>query len=133
MLWAIRIAHAVGNAGNRKFFTEIEMAIGHKDFPGGSMLLLECPRPHLRMTLTQLRRIAPGAGKITAHRGDLAASLVHLEHAGSEKIQVIKKVKICVKQPFAGQIDVIERTIATAPERRDTLIRSIVDGEMDRH
>src|SRR5262245_38302916 len=133
MLWAIRLAHAVGNAGNRQFFTEIEMPIGHKDFPGGSMLLLECSRPHLAMTLTQLRRIAPGASQITAHRGDLAASLVYLEHAGFEKIQVVEEVEIFVKQLFAGQIDVIERTIATVPERRDTLIRSIMDGEIDRH
>src|SRR5262245_3823482 len=133
MLWAIRLAHTVGNASNRQFFTEIEMTIGHKDFPGRSVLLLKGPRPHLGMTLTQLRCIAPGTSKITAHRGDLATRLVHLEHAGFEQIQVVEKVEVCVKQLCAGQMDVIERTIATATEWRDPLIRRIVDGEIDRH
>src|SRR5262252_4798742 len=133
MLWTIGVTHAVGNASDRQFFTEIEMAIGHKDFPGRSVLLLERPRPYLRMALVQLRRITPGAGQITAHCRNLAAGLVHLEHAGFEQIQVVEIVKICMKQLFTRQIDVIESAVATASEWRDALVRRVVDGEMRRH
>src|SRR5215471_2676648 len=133
MLWAIRLTHAVGNASNRQFFTHIKMAIGHKDFSRWSVLLLKRLGPHLRMTLAQLRRIAPGAGQITAHRGDFAARLMDFEHAGFEQIQVIEKVKIGVKELLAGQIDVIEGAVATTPERRDALVGGVVDGEMGWH
>src|SRR5262245_10782731 len=109
------------------------MAIGHKDFPRRSVLLLQCPGPHLRMTLAQLRRIAPGAGQITTHCGDFATRLMDFEHTGFEQIQVIEKVKIGVKELLAWQIDVIEGAITPSPERRDALVAGVVDGEMDRH
>src|SRR5262252_4480222 len=109
------------------------MAIGHKDFPRWSVLLLKRPGPHLRMTLAQLRRIAPGTGQITAHRGDFAASLMYFEHTGFEQIQVSEKVKIGVKELLAWQIDVIEGAVAIIPERRDALVGGVVDGEMDWH
>src|SRR5262245_10212131 len=109
------------------------MAIGHKDFSRWSALLLKRLGPHLRMTLAQLRRIAPGAGQITTYRGDFATRLIDFEHAGFEQIQVIEKVKIGMKQLLTRQIDVIEGAVATIPEWRDTLVGGVVDGEMDGH